>query len=198
MARPREFDMDEALDAAMGTFWTQGYEATSMTDLMEATGLQKGSLYKAFSDKHDIFVKSLTRYLDGAYQKMSEVLSETPTPVDGLRAWLLGVVLLCRDQPVQRGCFAMNTAVELGPHDPAVCALLQRHHARASSLLTETIARGQQSGQIRSDLSADQLSKSLFVFSAGMLGATKVLGDTIDTEEMIEAALTMVSPAVPA
>ena len=64
MARPREFDMDEALDAAISTFWTQGYEATSMTDLMEATGLHKGSLYKAFDDKHDLFMKSLSRYLD--------------------------------------------------------------------------------------------------------------------------------------
>ncbi len=143
-------------------------------------------------------MQSLSRYLDGAYQKMNEVLSGTPTPVDGLRAWLLGVVLLCRDQPVQRGCFAMNTAVELGPHDPEARALIQRHHTRASSLLIETIVRGQQSGQIRTDLSADQLSKSLFVFSAGMLGTTKVLGDTIDTEEMIEAALAMVAPAVPA
>ena len=197
MARPREFDVDLALDAAMGTFWTQGYEATSMTDLVEATGLQKGSLYKAFADKHDIFMQSLSRYLEGAYEKMSEVLSGTPTPVDGLRGWLLGVVMLCRDQRVQRGCFAMNTAVELGPHDTEARALIQRHHARASSLLTETIVRGQQSGQIRTDLSADQLSNSLFVFSAGMLGTTKVLGDTIDTEEMIEAALAMIAPAVP-
>ena len=198
MARPREFDMDQALDAAMGTFWTQGYEATSMTDLVEATGLQKGSLYKAFVDKHDIFMQSLSRYLDGASQKMSEVLSGTPTPVDGLRGWLLGVVLLCRDQPVQRGCFAMNTAVELGPHDPEARALIKRHHARASSLLTETIVSGQQLGQIRTDISAETLSKSLFVFSAGMLGTTKVLGDSVNTEEMIEAALTMIAPAASA
>ena len=75
MARPREFDMDQALDAAMSTFWAQGYEATSMTDLVEATGLQKGSLYKAFDDKHDLFMKSLSRYLDGAYTAMKIALS---------------------------------------------------------------------------------------------------------------------------
>ena len=62
MARPHEFDMDVALDATMSAFWTKGYDATSMTDLVRATGLQKGSIYKAFDDKHDLFMKSLTRY----------------------------------------------------------------------------------------------------------------------------------------
>ena len=64
MAGPREFDMDEALDAAMSVFWEKGYEGTSMADLMAATGLHKGSIYKAFTDKHDLFVKALKRYLN--------------------------------------------------------------------------------------------------------------------------------------
>ncbi len=192
MARPREFDMDEALDAAMGTFWTKGYESTSMTDLMEATGLHKGSIYKAFEDKHDLFMKSLTRYLDRAYQRMHGILSEATSPVDGLRAWLQGAAALCCDQPVQRGCMAMNAVVELGAHDAKVSALLRRHHARASSLLIETIEQGQRTGQIRSDLTADQLAKSLFVLSAGLLGTSKVLRDTVDADEMVDSAMVLV------
>ena len=194
MARPREFDMDEALDAAMSTFWTQGYEATSMTDLMEATGLHKGSLYKAFDDKHDLFMKSLSRYLDNHWETMQVILGEARSPLDGVRAWLQGVAFLCCDQQVQRGCLALNTAIELGPHDKQVSALLQGHHARVSSLLTETIERGQLIGEIRSDLTGEQVAKALFVFSAGLLGASKVLSDTIDTAEMLESALAMVTP----
>ena len=194
MARPREFDMDEALDAAMGTFWTKGYEATSMTDLVEATGLHKGSIYKAFEDKHDLFMKSLARYLEGAYEKMQGALNEAESPLDGLRAWLQGINKLCRDQPVQRGCLAMNTAVELGPHDPEVSGLLQRHHERASRLLIEIIEKGQRSDQIRNDLTADQLAKSLFVFGAGLLGTSKVLRERLDAEEMVNSALLLVAP----
>ena len=63
MARPREFDIDHVLNAAMHAFWQRGYEATSLADLMEATGLQKGSLYKAFGDKHSLFMQALNRYL---------------------------------------------------------------------------------------------------------------------------------------
>ena len=194
MARPREFDMEEVLDAAINTFWTQGYEATSMTDLVKATGLQKGSIYKAFDGKHDLFMKSLSRYLEGAYQMMRVVLFEAESPVEGLRAWLHSVVFLCRDQSVQRGCLALNTAVELGPHDAAVSALLQSHYARASRLLIETIENGQRTGQIRTDLAAQQLAKTLFVFGAGLLSTSKVLRDTVDAEEMVDSALTMVAP----
>ena len=193
MARPREFDMDVALDAAMSTFWTQGYDATSMTDLVEATGLQKGSIYKAFEDKHDLFVKSLTRYLEGAHKAMHAALTEADSPMEGLRAWMQNVVLLCCDQPVQRGCLAMNAAVELGPHDEKVSDLLQGHHARASRLLTDTIASGQQAGQIRTDLSAEKLSQSLFVFAAGLLGTSKVLSATVDAREMVNSALALVA-----
>ena len=187
MARPREFDMDQTLDAALGVFWTHGYEATSMSDLMEATGLHKGSLYKAFDDKHDLFMKSLARYLDGAWAMSHATLTEAESSLDGLRAWLQGIVRLCCDQAIQRGCLAMNTAIELGPHDAEVAAVLRGHHARVSELLTKTIERGQQAGQIRSDLTADRLAKSLFVFSAGLLGASKVLSEAIDTSEMVDA-----------
>ena len=194
MARPREFNMDQALDAALNTFWTQGYEATSMTDLMEATGLHKGSLYKAFVDKHDLFMKSLTRYLDGAWAISQAILTEAQTPIDGLRAWLQGAALLCSQQPIQRGCMAMNAAIELGPHDGEVAGLLRSHHARVSILLIETIEHGQCAGQLRTDLTADQIAKSLFIFTAGLVGTSKILGDFIDSEEMVAAHIQCITP----
>ena len=61
MARPREFDIDEALSAAMTAFWERGFAATSLADLMDATGLQKGSIYKAFGSKHELFMQALGR-----------------------------------------------------------------------------------------------------------------------------------------
>ena len=74
VGRPREFDVDKALDAAMQAFWAKGYEATSMADLMAATGLHKGSIYGAFGDKHALFVEALTRYLADMRQIERSVL----------------------------------------------------------------------------------------------------------------------------
>ena len=91
MARPREFDIDEALDAAMGVFWERGYEATSMVNLMDATGLHKGSIYKAFEDKHDLFLQALRRYLNNVYQMFHSTLTAAKTPMEGFQA-LMGVL----------------------------------------------------------------------------------------------------------
>ena len=84
MSRTREFDTDQVLDAAMQTFWRHGYEATSLADLMDATGLQKGSIYKACGDKHSLFVATLQRYLDGMYEDFTGLLAEKP-PAEALR-----------------------------------------------------------------------------------------------------------------
>ena len=195
MARPREFDMDQALDAAMTTFWTQGYEATSMTDLVEATGVKKGSLYKAFDDKHDLFMKSLARYLDGAYVAMKMTLTESGTPKQRLRAWLQSVALMCGGQAEHKGCMAMNSACELGPHDAQVAGLLKQHHSVASAMLTEVIAAGQRAGEVRRDIAAEEISKLLFTFGAGLMGTSKVLQDSMDPARMADAALAMTTPS---
>ena len=109
--------MEEALDAAMSAFWTRGYDATSMADLMEAMDLRKGSIYKAFADKHDLFMQALTRYLDGLYETMRQAFEGFESPVEGLRAWLGYVSQMCQGEDIRRGCLALNSAVELGPHD---------------------------------------------------------------------------------
>jgi TetR/AcrR family transcriptional repressor of nem operon len=191
MARPREFDMEKALDAAMSAFWTCGYDATSMADLMEAMDLRKGSIYKAFADKHDLFMQALTRYLDGMYDTMRQGFESAESPVEGLRVWLSYVSQICQGEDIHRGCLALNAAVELGPHDEAVAGLLKRHFARVSRLLTQIIERGQQADEFRRDLPAPQLTKALSIFAAGMLTTSKVLGDEIDPEEMSAFALNM-------
>ena len=121
-------------------------------------------------------------------------LTQAKTPLDGLRAWLLGAAQLCGGQPIRRGCMAMNTAIELSPHDVEVAGLLRSSHARVSELITETIQRGQRRGQLRTDLTADQLAKSLFVFTVGLLGTSKILGDTIDAGEMVAAHIQCITP----
>ena len=88
----------------------------------------------------------------------------------------------------------MNTAVERGPHDGEIANLLRSHHARVSELLVKTIERGQRAGKIRSDLSADQIAKSCFIFTAVLVSTSKVLGDTIDFEEMVATQLQCITP----
>ena len=86
MGRPREFEIEDALDAAAKAFWSQGYEATSLEDLMKATGLHKGSLYKAFGCKHDLFKSSLEYYLRKIEMVHCEALTSEASHATGPHA----------------------------------------------------------------------------------------------------------------
>src|ERR671923_2175460 len=90
--RPREFDPDEAIECAMGVFWSSGYHATSLPDLLEATNLSRGSLYAAFGDKHGLFLRALDRYIDDALERVERELDPGKPALAGLRDCLAGYV----------------------------------------------------------------------------------------------------------
>ncbi len=173
MARPREFDIDEALDAAMQPFWEHGYEATSLADLMKATGLQKGSIYKAFGSKHALFVRVLTRYLDQLHGEMRAAIEGASSPVEAIRRYLELVQRLGSDGAVQQGCLAVNTLVELAPHDEEVRETLRHHQMRVARALTATLEEGQVAGDFRQDATAGELATYLMTTSAGLVAVSK-------------------------
>ena len=174
MARPREFDIDEALEKAMGAFWVRGYEATSLNDLMQATGLQKGSIYKAFGDKHALFLCALQRYLDRMYEAQRATLAEAASPRAGIEAWLDRLVEAAPAEGGScRGCLAVNTLIELGPHDEQARAILEAHFERMRELLLAQIRRGQEAGEFRRDVDAGECARFLMTMVAGLLGSLK-------------------------
>ncbi len=194
MARPREFDIDEALDAAMGAFWESGYEATSMASLIKAMDLQRGSIYKAFGDKHSLFVQALDRYLDVGYEKIRHALEGTRSPTDAVKKWLCFVLGVCCEQSTRRGCFAVNAIAELGPHDEGVAKRLKRHFDQIERLLANVIEKGQRRGEFRDDISAAELAEFLNVFVTGMLTSAKGPHSKARMRRLSEFAIRMLTP----
>src|ERR1700748_2748294 len=90
--RPRSFDAEAAVERAMSVFWSRGYHATALPDLLRATKLSRGSLYAAFGDKHSLFLRALDRYIADALTRMDSEFDPRREPVDGLRAYLAGYV----------------------------------------------------------------------------------------------------------
>ncbi|MEZ4393745.1 MAG: TetR/AcrR family transcriptional regulator [Polyangiales bacterium] len=108
MARPREFDEDEVLERALGLFWSRGYDATSVQDLVDATGLSRASLYGAFGDKDALFRKVLDRYVERA-SPLGALDRSLPAP-EALRALVRAWVDGACDARGPRGCFLLLTA----------------------------------------------------------------------------------------
>ncbi len=169
LGRPRQFDVDEVLDIAMEVFWTHGYEGTSVADLMAATGLQKGSLYKAFGDKRSLFLRSLQRYFELASEKAESILGEHAAPRKALEGWLKHALSNCGDGGEHRGCFAINVIVEMAPHDDEVAATLADHFDAIKRRIAHQIKAGQASGEFRTDMDAKTLAAAFWSAAAGLL-----------------------------
>lgn len=120
MARPREFDMDTAVDGAMQIFWRLGYSATNLPDLLHAMGLSRGSFYKAFGDKHSAYLAALDHYDRTCMGSAVALLSDRSKGDGAERILKLFEQTGCGEDAAPRGCFVCNAMVELGPHDESV------------------------------------------------------------------------------
>lgn len=120
MARPREFDIDEALDRAMAVFWEKGYEGTSLQDLLQAMKIARGSLYKAFEDKHSIYLAALDRYDQTEVESGIAFLCD-PKAGDGM-AKIRTMLEAVKADKARRGCFMCNAALDRASVDAEISA----------------------------------------------------------------------------
>ena len=140
-------------------FWKQGYRGTSIPDLLEATGLERGSLYKAFGDKHTLFELAFKTYLKSGRAAMRRILEGDGSPLVRLRAWMTRAIDGCSGAAGGPGCLAVNAMVELAPADAKIRALLTRHWAMMEGALEKTLGEGQRLGSVRDDTSAADLAR---------------------------------------
>ncbi len=170
MPRPREFDPELAVDAALDAFRARGYEATSLTDLLEATGLARQSLYNAFGDKRALFVLCLRRFADEGVGALAAALDSGPVRTV-IRALFERTLSLPREE-LRRGCFVLNSAAEIGARDPQVASLAASTLARQERIFADALRRGVRSGELRlTPRGIEQLSR----FLMGSLQALRIV-----------------------
>lgn len=109
MARPREFDVDEALDRATELFWSRGYEATSVQDLVDALGVNRASLYTTFGDKAQLFGAVLDRYGERINGALLKALAPPASGAEAVRAWFKVLIEMATQPRRPRGCLFLNT-----------------------------------------------------------------------------------------
>ena len=169
MARPREFDEDEALEAAMGLFWTKGYEAASLEDLLAAMGIARGSLYKAFRSKRGIYLAALARYDRTVVDAAVAVLSDSAGG-DGserVRRFLLSAVEPLGREGDRRGCFLCNAAVDRAQSDPEVAARVMAMMRRIERAIAVALAESGESAG-RDDAAQTETARLLLIEYVGL------------------------------
>ena len=153
----------------MRAFWAKGYEATSLGDLVAATGLHKGSLYQAFGDKHALYLRTLNRYLANIRQHKNELLDGAATPLEGVRTVLHHFIDMANgDANCPQGCMALRSTVELASHDADVERIMDEHKRIMHGTIQEKIAEAQASGEISGDKSPEMISSLIMVFMSGL------------------------------
>ena len=157
--RPRQYDPDEALEAAMQLFWTRGLTATSLDDLARATGMNRPSLYNAFGDKEMIYRRSMARFAAQLETEVGDRLADEPDLAQSLRK-LYGAALdvYCGGKPA-RGCFAFCTAPVEAVMHTEVRRDVKRLLGQIDRMLTTRFRRAQDDGQFPASRAPEAAAK---------------------------------------
>jgi AcrR family transcriptional regulator len=190
VARPRTFDEDDVVAAARDAFWSSGYAATSLDDLMTATGLGKGSLYGAFGDKHSLFIRALDGYcalmLDAARKQLRG-------PTEGahrrLAAYVRTMVALNISDTELRGCLMAKSAAELAGSDAQVREKVADTLTAIHTELVATISAAQDEGTIAPDAEAGRIASLLLAVIRGIESLHKGGVDDAIVADAAEQAL---------
>lgn len=176
MARPREFDPDQVIDKAIEVFWRRGYKATSVRELVEATGVQRGSLYAAFGSKAGLFDAAMDRYM--AEYSAPRMLENEDRPIrEALADLLYGLADSAATDKSRRGCFITNTAVELTPHNRAVARKVADNLGNLEDVLARRLADAQARGEVGTDKDPRALARFLVGAVQGLRVMSKVTPD---------------------
>lgn len=147
--RPRQYDPDQALAKAAGVFWKSGYAGTSLDDLAAATGMNRPSLYAAFGDKRDLYLKTLERYQLKSRGKTLELLADNPPLRVFLTRFYDGALDIYRaGGDDARGCYSISTAPAQATVDAAVRAFLQDSIRGTDAFLADVIGRARDRGEV--------------------------------------------------
>ncbi|MGO4498967.1 TetR/AcrR family transcriptional regulator [Paenibacillus sp. 2RAB27] len=191
MVRQREFDVDIALDAAMQIFWEKGFEATSLSDLTSRMGIQRPSIYSAFGDKKELFEAALRKYTNYHSSNIRAKLQNRSSVKEGFRTLFEGIVEEGYSESCNRGCFCINTMVELAPHDEKFEILTREHQMYLSAIFQEAIERGVRSGELETDMNVKALAQTLVVSLIGLTVMMKSRPERSFIDNSVEIILTL-------
>jgi AcrR family transcriptional regulator len=192
MARPRSFDEETVLRVARDQFWSTGYAATSVDDILAATGLGKGSLYGAFGGKNALFRRVFDDYCAGLIEAVRGGLTGPDEgAMERLRGQVSAVASTTASDVCLRGCLLAKSAAELSEHDPHIVATARRTFAAIEESLTDCITAAQRAGDISRDADPARLARLLLAVMRGIEALGKGGSSADSLNDIAETALSL-------
>ncbi len=189
MARHKEFVREEALDRAMEAFWSQGYEATSIRDLVNRTGVSRASLYDTFGDKHSLFLAAMDRYTQVVVGKLLDLLERPGSGKRAIRAFFTRLVEHSLTAGSRRGCLVTNSAVERALHDRETAARVGACWSKMETAFYKALARARAAGEISQTHSLPALARYLTNSAQGLSVMGKACSDRSVLQDIVEVTL---------
>lgn len=187
----KKYNESEVLDSAMLAFWRRGYEGTSMQDLVDATGINRGSIYAAFTSKRALFLRALAHY-DRIYREHHlRRVSEANPPRDAIVEAFASAARKPDETDRPWGCLLVSSALELSPHDPEVSQLVQQSLRAVERFFLIHIEAGQQAGEIDPELDARATAQALLGLFLGLRVLTRSDAVPSAIDSIVEQARAM-------
>lgn len=186
MARPRTFDEDQVIDRAVQVFRRSGYAGTSISDLVAALGIERGSIYAAFGSKSGLYHRALERYRLDGLEQLDAALDAAPV-LPALRDALIALATDGCDDP-SAACLVVSATTER--HDVATTAQVRDQHQRLSRTLQTALARAIALGELTSDADVERLAAFLVTFVQGVRVMASADSHLDDLRRSVDVALT--------
>ena len=197
MSRPRAFRDNDVLTRAMLAFWQQGFEATGIKQLEQATGLRVSSLYNRFGSKEALYAEVLTHYLDKVVQWRIDRYLGMDDPLAGITAFFQSSYEYVDEQRPGMACLLSNSALELGHRYPSLRPLIESGMQRVEQAFEETLERARKQGQLAQQTDTRLLARQLALGLQGLLISTRVVADRQQLEQQCRALLALIPTEEP-
>jgi AcrR family transcriptional regulator len=188
--RPREFDVDEALGAALRVFWTKGYEGASLTDLTEAMGVTRPSLYAAFGNKEELFRKALDLYEREKLAYVGEAL-QAPSSREVVERLLRGALEMQTSGTEPKGCMRIISSVTCSPEDESIREDLMARRQSSQRAICERFERAKAEGDLPASSDVDGLCGFILAILQSLALQARSGGPKAQLESLVETSLAL-------
>jgi len=197
MPRQKEFDREAALDRAMSAFWTKGYAATSVEDLVSRMGVQRGSLYATFGDKRTLFLSALDRYQRVVTRELLDALETSGSGLEAIRRFFRLRLEGSLDRSRPPGCLVTNSAVELTRRDRGAAAKVGGSLARLEGAFLRALERARAQGELAATQDIRALARFLTSSAQGLSVMAKAFPERVVLEDVVKVVLTALEAGRP-